>query len=181
MTHTIAPAPWRVESVTVRRWVREGSCPVLLACVEYPVLSSDSEDGHIQAAVRRFNEMYRPAAEAFVAWALDQPAADALEAFRAAGVGAVYRFARRELLCRITAELAERPEGGAGQTGDAPTRLCVTVHACRRVRRASADETILERVDTWLLPEGILLKPSARHGYSTMNKKQKTYRKHLKK
>lgn len=93
-----------VRTCTLRRLHRVREVPVLEVIVTYPVLEAmatpptpevradrepDEED------VRRFNEGCRAVGEAFLAWAMDDPAAGAEVANR-------YRFVRRELSCRMT-------------------------------------------------------------------------------
>lgn len=102
-----------VRTCTLRRLHRVREVPVMEVTVTYPVLEAmacfpapegradgepDEED------VRRFNEGCRAVGEAFVAWAMDGPAAGAETAYLAAGAEAAnrYRFVRRELSCRMT-------------------------------------------------------------------------------
>lgn len=148
---------------TLRRLVRVGACPVLEVCVTYPVLSF-AEDGDAAArpAVARFNEAYRAMAEAFLAWATDGPAREAVEAFSAAGAGAVYRFDRRMLLCHMTVEVASDADGGtAGNAAPVDGRRYLRVkrsvsvgtrRGLQAAPRQDAPRQSVEEIDLWRWP-----------------------------
>lgn len=102
-----------VRTCTLRRLHRVREVPVLEVTVTYPVLEAmatpptpevRADRGPDEEDVRRFNEGCRAVGEAFLAWAMDGPAAGAETAYLAAGaeVANRYRFVRRELSCRMT-------------------------------------------------------------------------------
>lgn len=107
MTCNNRDLPWDIVTETDSHSVRVGACPVLSVRVRYPQLIR--REGYVgaaaeptDAAVARFNDTYRTAAEQFMAWGLGTPTVKATAAFEAMGVDAVYRFARWELTMDAT-------------------------------------------------------------------------------
>ena len=158
-----------VRTCTLRRLHRVREVPVLEVTVTYPVLEAmacspapevradgepDEED------VRRFNEGCRAVGEAFVAWAMDDPAAGAETAYLAAGaeVANRYRFVRRELSCRMT--LCTPPYDGMPPRWDRVIRKAeadgqVAFCLVREVRmglRHREGGTCKRAVSLWLYP-----------------------------
>ncbi len=108
---------------TLRRLFRAGNSVVLDVTVIYPVLRFDGdEDAAVSDAVSRFNDAYLAATEAFLDWCGKVPFEDARTAFSEEGIGAVYTFDRRVVMCRAEATV---DEGGD------------TLHVCRTITEGS--------------------------------------------
>lgn len=146
MTCTIQDHKRYIMFQNITRFVRVGTCPVLSVRVTYPQLAApDAQPGTSAAmpasAISEFNDAYRRAAEAFVNWAMTDPAAEATAAFEAMGQGAAHRFSRRELICEVTPSCAEH--------GDI---LTVTTTVTWQVRRRPDTRKITTREDLWRWP-----------------------------
>lgn len=133
----------RMQAVTVTRTVRVGAVPVLTVTVIRPVVEIPADGGGSGTnaigtapqtdGVNRFNDGTRRMAETFLAYVLDEPARAAADAYRAAGNGAAYSFPRREVLCKMTINLAP------GEEADA-TILCLRTEVTYGLRRRGAPE-----------------------------------------
>ena len=85
-----------ISHVELRRLVRVGATVVLEAVTTYPCLMCKEEKNECMTKeILRFNDAYRNAADAFLAWCECMLAETAKSDFLMAGVGAVYTFDRR--------------------------------------------------------------------------------------
>ncbi len=139
---TVHTSHLTVSAATIRRFFRVGSTPVLVVTVTHPVLTLPADaDSNLTSATERFNEAYRAMAEAFCTHAEEKAAAQAVEAFHAAGRGAAYTFDRRILTCRMEAEI--------GDDGS----LCVHRTVTRTSRRGSVPTDTREERDCWRIED----------------------------
>lgn len=112
-----------------------------ISAVTLPEIGRSEHGKGMDAAIARFNDTYRRAAEAFLAWGLDVPATEATAARVAMGQGGAYRFARWELMYE------------AVPTWEAETAtLRVRTVARWQVRRETSPRRQTEREDIWSWP-----------------------------
>ncbi len=128
---------------SVRRLVRVGACVVLEVTVTYPMAVAGTE------GCDRFCAVYREAAEAFVHWALGEPASLAREAFSAMGTGAAYRFDRWCLSCRFEVVREE-----------ADDRYAVVTRTVISGRRRGGEERRCTSSIRWCLEDGTVRRAS---------------------
>lgn len=139
--------PLACECRHARRLCRVGACPVLEARVTYPFLRCG--EGVPAPALARFNQCYAHVAEAFLAWALATPAAEATAAFCALGPEAPYRYDRVLLLCTMTARWE----------GDTLTVTRALTSTTRRTAGREAPSHARRETDVWRLPALTLRSP----------------------
>jgi hypothetical protein len=149
-----------VHVCTLRRLHRVREVPVLEVIAAYPALEVRGGRGPDTEDLRRFNEGCRAVGEAFVAWAMDGPAAQVETAYRTAEVEAAnrYRFVRRELSCRVV--IGTLPYDGMPidwnrairkAEADGQTAFCLVREAYRGLRHREGGS--LDRaVSLWLYP-----------------------------
>ena len=142
-----------VSHAELRRLVRVGATVVLEAVATYPCLTSgEGKNQYLTNEIVRFNDAYRGASEAFLAWCDRTLAETAKSDFLARGVGAVYTFDRRTVQFSATATEDENGE----------------ILVRRRVMLGSRRGGILsskEQIDRWRCADLTVLPP--RKGRST--------------
>ncbi len=154
---------YTITHITRRQLVRVGVCPVLEAEVCYPMLET-AGDATFPAA-ERFNRAYLDMADAFLAWALRDPASAATEAFAALGGSAAYRFDRRMIACRMTASIhrmasiRRTASIDAAESGEAGGYLRVERLVRLSSRRGETAARERNDVDLWSWPSLRLCSP----------------------
>lgn len=163
--------PMTICENTLRRTVRVGACPVLTVTAVYPVLCGEGE------AVTRFNQTYEQAAKAFVAWGLNTLETPTREAFDMARVGGAQTFARRELLCKMTASfrhmetsdeessdasdrhkhISHQAPRGEDASGTESWMICVRMASSYGLRRRKNEEKTCSSQHIWQFPQGYFL------------------------
>lgn len=139
--------PYTVDHRYIHRIFRVGACPVLEVTVTYPCLCPDLSPGEdCPPAVRRFNLAYERIADGFAAWCSGIPLEAAEEAFRAAGIGAAYRFDRRTVTCEMMIACGEN---GQVETGG---EICVTRTLRLGSRRGEMPPITRVETDCWRQP-----------------------------